>query len=227
MMTTFSYSLSAYDVFQKHSLLDEMRANYSHRCKLGMTRLKAVYMRLYQELSQYTKTGHADYLQVVWKRKIFDLCEILLIDNPSWLALSAYARLPDFKFIFSDAVSIIPVLERPDRAFLTDLVGFLLQNWESYIEQEVPQSDDEVLLCLAFEQTSMKEFYRNELHRLGMTSFSRAVDCPFQITGQVSPEAFQRGFAHMLVRHTGYQASKLPRIVSYRVGSQSSLGSFE
>eukprot|EP01039_Chlorochromonas_danica_P001889 gene1889-2066_t len=200
-----------------------LRAAFSHRHKLELASLKVVYFRLLQELTQYVKTGFVEYLQVVWKKKLYCLMELLSIDMPSWLPFAVVFRLDDVKLIFSDYVPVIPNLGKEDRLLILNIVVLLLQHWDEYIEAEKPQCDEDVVILLAYEQTLMKEQYRQDLTQLGMTSFARAVTKPFQITGQHDPEVFYMAMCELIYRRTGYKIQNMVKIMQYRQGSQSSL----
>lgn len=228
MATTFPYEAKVYDIFQpKYFARDKEQLKFSHHYKLGLRHMRYAYERLYLELVRYAETGYKEYLQVVWKRKLFQLCEILLIDEPSWLPRAVLGQLRHIRSILSDPAPILPHLTQEDRSMLHELVGAVLTNWDSYIESVYPSNEQEIILCMTFESTTMKNNYQDWLSQLGMTSFFKTPDGSFHVIGNATPEEFNAAFRKLLWKVYRIQPNSLHSIVRYSVGSQSSLTSFD
>jgi hypothetical protein len=219
MLSSFDSTFSNLSESKSTTVFDQVRAGYAHRYKLQLTKLKMVYMRLLDELCRYAHIGKADYLQVVWKEKLYHLCELLSIDFPRWLPFHILSRLADYRFIFSDLTHMIPPMERDDREYLRDMVLLLIRHWDRYIENEQPTTNEEVLLCLIYEHSSMKDFYRTEFTLLGMINFVKPARKAFQVTGRECSEDFHRNLKRFFQQNLGYSPDDIKSIIEYRQGT--------
>lgn len=152
--------------------------------------MKSAYEKLRMELDNFLEFGYSGYIQVVWKQKLYDICLLLSIDKPSWLNQGALFRLRNIYQLFSSSYRIIPKFELDDRQLLIYIIQNLLDNWDNYIERTAPRTADELLIMMTFEQTSMKQHFKDQFAKLHMTYFTKESGQPFHIWGTDCPAVF-------------------------------------
>ncbi|RYH04897.1 hypothetical protein EON65_46175 [archaeon] len=228
------------------SIYETLRKSYTHLYKLELKHLRSNYFRLYEELCEFVKSGRKNYLQVVWKKKLFEMCEALSIDLPKWLPFALVSHLEEFKLIFSEHNALIPSLPMEMRMGVRDMVHLLLLHWDAYIEAERPVNDEEVLVCMTFEHTAIKEFYRQHLQNFGATFIRKLTphfdqrikrvgggmgvgsgkEGVFEVRGEYAADLFYFNLELLLKQTLQYEADNLGAIVQYRQSLQVFTGSF-
>ena len=227
------------------TIYETLRKSYTHLYKLELKHLKSNYFRLYEELCEFVKSGRKNYLEVVWKKKLFEMCEVLSIDLPKWLPYSLVTHLEDFKLIFSQHNAVIPSLPMEFRVAIKNMVHLLLLHWDAYIESERPVNDEEVLVCMTFERTTVKEFYRQHLQNFGATFIRKRtpyLDDPsvdskvmgvgsgkegvFEVHGEYGADLFYFNLELLFKQTLQYEAENISSIVQYQQSLQVFTGSF-
>lgn len=230
------------------TIYETLRKSYTHLYKLELKHMKSNYFRLYEELCEFVKSGRRNYLQVVWKKKLFEMCEALSIDLPKWLPYALVIRLEYFKVIFSENSAVIPALPTEIRVAVKQMVHLLLVHWDAYIESERPANDEEVLVCMTFERTTVKEFYRQHLQNFGATFIRKLTphlldgrkihagggdlgvgsgkEGVFEVRGEYAADLFYFNLELLLKQTLQYEAENLGAIVQYSQSLQVFTGSF-